>query len=447
MENLDLDINNYSIHDLEVFFQFSPDKKYVLSDVETKEYVIREQLLSSGQVDRRFKSKLIEFLTLAKERLIDAKCPPIKPPTTVPSNQKLDPYDYPVSRPPPPRTEQLTPHPEAQFVYTNPSEFFQGTLNPLNTRILTKCLNIDTRFRENLYTSQSSDFTIQLPIKLYKVVSLELASIDFCSEFYGISGANGNNFLYMQVFYSTAPPGNTGHDAARTFIVPDGNYTNADLVSKINALLSPTDPNSHSLLFPDDIFSYIQLTLDINENGSGTNKITIATVPGGLYSADITKIVLDFTKDINGNADLNSLTNNTGILSKIGWNLGFIRPFYEGNVDTAPLTGDSAMDTATIKNVYLAIEDFNNSTNEFFVGVFKNSLMNQSILARISVKKSMDTGMDLGLQRITTEPRRYFGPVDIQRLRIRLYDEMGRIVPMYNSNFSFCLTLKMLYDL
>jgi len=48
---------------------------------------------------------------------------------------------------------------------------------------------------------------------------------------------------------------------------------------------------------------------------------------------------------------------------------------------------------------------------------------------------------------IVTEPRRYFGPVDIQRLRIRLFDDKGRILPMNNSNFSFCLNLKMLYDL
>jgi hypothetical protein len=48
---------------------------------------------------------------------------------------------------------------------------------------------------------------------------------------------------------------------------------------------------------------------------------------------------------------------------------------------------------------------------------------------------------------LVSEPRRYFGPVDIQRLRIRLYDEFGRILAMNQSNFSFSLTLKILYDL
>jgi len=48
---------------------------------------------------------------------------------------------------------------------------------------------------------------------------------------------------------------------------------------------------------------------------------------------------------------------------------------------------------------------------------------------------------------IVTEPRNYFGPVDIQRLRIRIYDERGNILNMNNANFSFCLDFKMLYDL
>jgi hypothetical protein len=48
---------------------------------------------------------------------------------------------------------------------------------------------------------------------------------------------------------------------------------------------------------------------------------------------------------------------------------------------------------------------------------------------------------------IVTEPRTYFGPVDIQRLRIRLFDDRGRLLNMNNTNYSFCLDLKMLYDL
>ena len=38
---------------------------------------------------------------------------------------------------------------------------------------------------------------------------------------------------------------------------------------------------------------------------------------------------------------------------------------------------------------------------------------------------------------VISEPRNYFGPVDIQRLRIRIYDERGNILNMNNANFLF----------
>ena len=48
---------------------------------------------------------------------------------------------------------------------------------------------------------------------------------------------------------------------------------------------------------------------------------------------------------------------------------------------------------------------------------------------------------------IVTEPREYFGPVDITRLRIRVYDDYGRILDMNNADYSFCLTMKQIYNL
>ena len=47
-------------------------------------------------------------------------------------------------------------------------------INPLNNRILRKNLNIDTRFRDNYYTSVSSNFHLDLPIRFTKIVSMQL---------------------------------------------------------------------------------------------------------------------------------------------------------------------------------------------------------------------------------------------------------------------------------
>lgn len=437
MEQLDLDINNYNINDLERFFQIKPNTKYSESDIELKEYNIREKLLSSGHIDKRFKRNLIEFLELAKNWLIFVKCRKgdLAKPTSIPDNYKLDTLDTPISKEVESRTNELIKREDTQYVYSNNSDFFPGKLNQLNTRIITKNLNIDTRFRDNLYSTQSSDFSIQMPIKFNKVVSMSLSSLELPVSFYGICKEFGNNFLYLQVTYTSFTDSNITLTSDKIITVPDGNYNSSDLLDTINKLLSPVNSDG-SLEYPNEIFSYISLSLDITTSGSGTGKVSIK--PTGIYGNLIQSITFDFTKDINGNID------KVDVSTKIGWNLGFIKKKYRGN---STYTADTVIEPANIRYIYLAVDDFANSANNQFVNVFNNSIMTPNILARISIKGSYFSLIMENDFNIITEPRRYFGPVDIQRLRIRLLDERGRVLPMNNSNFSFCLDFKMIYDL
>jgi len=434
MENLDLYINNYSLKDLETFFRLKSNSNYTSNDVELKEYQIREQLLKSGHINKRFKRDLIEFLTTAKNQIINAKCKPNeKPPSSIYKNYKLDSLDTPLSREPLSRETELIQRPETQYIYTNNSDYFPGVINPLNKRTITKCLNIDTKFRDSISTTNSSDFTIQLSTKLNKVVSMELAAIELPLTFYGISESNGNNFLYIRINHTTDEYDSL--DAEKIFIIPDGNYNAVDLIHKINSIVSPKKDDD-SLLEPDIIFSYLDFVLDITENGSGSGKVIIHTV--GEFADTINSITLDFTRDIHGTPD------SANIATRIGWNLGFIKPFYTGKIY---YISDSVIESKNTRYIYLSIDDFNKSSNNPFISIFNQSILNDDVLARISIKGShLSLVMDNDMT-IVTEPRQYFGPVDIQRFRIRLFDEYGRILQMNGSNFSFCLKLNLLYDL
>ena len=434
MENLDLDINNYTFNDIEKFFRLKPNSNYTATDVELKEYQIREQLLKSGHINKRFKRELIEFLTEAKKWIVNAKCKPTeKPPSIIPKNYQLDPYDTPLSKAPLSRDVELINRQDRQFVYTNNSDFFPGVINPLNTRIINKCLNIDTKFRDSIYTTQSSDFTIQLTTKLNKVVSMELSAIELPLNFYGISASNGNNFLYLRINHNTDEYDNL--ESEKIFIIPDGNYNAADLIHKINSIVSPKKDDD-TLLEPDVIFSYIEFVLDITENGSGSGKVIIHTV--GEFADTINSVNLDFTRDIHGTPD------SVNVATRIGWNLGFLKPLYENEIY---YTSDSVIESKNTRYIYLSIDDFNKNSNNPFVSVFNQSILNDDVMARISIKGSHLSLIMENELTVVTEPRQYFGPVDIQRMRIRLFDEYGRILQMNGSNFSFCLKLKLLYDL
>ena len=410
-----------------------PNGKYSASDIELKEYNIRETLLSTGHINKRFKQNLIEFLERAKQWLISVKCPPPKVPSTIPANYKLDPIESPALNAVPSRQDELITRPDTQFVYANNSQYFPGKLNQLDTRVITKSLNIDTRFRDNLYSTHSSDFTLQMPTKFNKVVSMSLSSLELPITFYSISSYYGNNFMNMSVAYTDASGGILL--SSKVIVVPDGNYNAQDLLDRINRILSPVDTNG-ALTNPNDIFSYVQLTLDITATGSGTGKVTIE--PTGLRADKITNIVMDYTRDING------IIDNVEPSTRLGWNLGFLRRKYDGQ---ASYTADAVIDPASLRYIYLAVDDFCNSSHNHFINVFNDSIMNPNILARISVKGSYFSLLMENDFNIVTEPRTYFGPVDIQRLRIRLFDDRGRLLNMNNANYSFCLDLKMLYDL
>lgn len=716
MENLDLDIHNYSINDVERFFKLKK-KEYTVNEIELRETQIREQLLNSGHVNKRFKRDLIHFLDSAKKLLIDAKVEKKNTiPTTIPDNYKLDTINNPVFKVPNKREDNLIERPDTQFVYTQPGEFLPGKLNQLNTRVISKCLNIDTRFRTNLHNTNSSDITIQLPTRFNKVVSMELSAIELPVSFYGISENYGNNYMHITLKYIQTAVSDDIKECFRTIVIPDGNYTETDLIDTLNYMLSKpcdtithdtdfymdsdgniidsksgkmldtqgniidscgniidpyysdsdfymdtsgnivdtrttnkidtsgnitdvagkdifsfckqsplfsvdcynnavdnstgnilnasgditnpngnilfhlqkyrtnpndlsfqtdsnnniidkhtgnilnrsndvvdgnndllfsynvyiqngyhidssnniidnatnnmlntcgniTDPAGNVLFYFDkrsdtdvymdsagniidrftgykldtngnivdannkildpyckyfddegnlidssgniihngvhnepsinhftaneiiDVFSFVHFMLDINENGSGSRRVSFG--PRLNNFIDINEIVIDFSKNINGEPDNNSL------YTKLGWNLGFTKPLYQGdNFHNA----ETIIEPAT-KYLYLAVDDFNNNSNSNFISVFNQSIMNTDILARISLKGGRynllsDTDFEL-----VSEPRLYFGPVDIQRLRIRLLDEHGRVLQMNNSNYSFCLKLKLMYDM
>jgi hypothetical protein len=408
--------------------------KYTVADIELKEYEIREQLLQSGHIDKRVKRDLINFLNAAKKQLIAEKCKDEQhQPTSIPNNYQLDPINIP--RPDnqdASRAQNLIQRPNTDYIYTSNSEFLPGRINPINTRVITKCVNIDTRFRDSINTTQSSDFTVQLTTKFSKVVSMELTALEMPLNFYGISASNGNNFLYLQVEFGEEDE----HQIVdQVFIIPDGNYNPNDFIDKINNVLCPIDING-KMLEPNNIFSYIRFSLDLTADGSGSGKVTVG--PVGIQTMSIHKISLDFTRNIEG------FTDNVEITKRIGWNLGFLKPKYEGDFF---YVADSIVETKNNRYVYLSIDDFNKNSNNPFVSIFNQSILNDDILARISIKGSHFNMLLDNEMTIVSEPRIYFGPVDIQRFRIRLFDEHGRILHMNNTNFSFCLTIKTMYDM
>jgi len=456
--SFDLDIRNYTIKNIETLFNLKNDFDYTPADIEMKELQLREQLISSGKVNGMYTAALIEFLNKAKLWLMTLRCKTYKNiPTTLPNNLALDSVRYINSDETLSRTNELIKKEPVEYINSFNNEFYAGTLNPLNNRIITKCLAIDSRFRDDPFTTQSSSFYVHLPTKLTKVVSMQLSAIEVPIIAYSISAQKGNNFFRWR----TDVAYNSSYDAYvlnwSTVTIPDGNYTGYDLITIINGLMNPVDSNGISIyktgsIQPDGTVrvntdessfqnSLAELSLDITGNGSGSGRIVVQPTAYALDPVNNLQVLsfnMDFSVDANGTPD------GIDITKKIGYLLGFKKARYAG----INYFSDSLCQTYLTNYVYLCVYDFTNNSNQMFISTQAKAAIDKNTLARISFRgQSYYTLVAQDDYSIITEPRKYFGPVDIQTLQVRLLDEFGRVVDMQNVDFSFCLTFKLLYDL
>ena len=297
-----------------------------------------------------------------------------------------------------------TPYGQSQ-----PSEFYQGTINPLNKRTLKQNINIDTRFRDNYYSTVATNFHLDLPIRLNQVVSLQLTAFELPETFYTISSAFGNNFFVVII----------EGESYLIVIIPDGNYTNLELQNYINDFIQ-----TQTL----DVYKDIQFIVDIY-----STKMIASSISG------TTVFSLSFQTDIKGFEAMQD-----PLQMKLGWLMGYRMGLY---VDKTSFTPEACIDLSGSKYIYLVIDDFNNSVNDGFYGAFTSSILNKNILARISIQGNASNVVSQNNLSLITTARQYFGPVDIQKIHIQLLDEYGRIINLNFIDYSFCLTFQTIYNL
>jgi len=410
MDAIDLDIENYDIPDLERFFRIDTSVFYDAADIELKEAEIRNILLSSGHIKKNVKRDLIMFLEKAKQLLIDniAK----KEKTTAKHT-----FQTPI------RDETIIKTSQKQVIYTQDTSYVPGIVNPIDRRTLSRCISIDTRFRQNPYQTSSSDFTLTIPNKINKVVSIQCNSFEIVSRgIPNISSSLGNNYLYVSI---TAID---GKEFNNIFILPTGHYNQTLLIETFNDLFSK---QKHSP------FLFLEMIIDPLNSGK---VILYINEEKPEYSEQIKYISLDFTLNQFGEKD-----KSADFVSKIGRLLGFTKHKYHGL--TSYISETILNPYLCIPYFYLALEDFQNRSSHSFEPAYSNISTPQSIIARI-VPQKVKEEEDAIIQslKIISLPRKYFGPVDLNRFQIRLLDLYGQIIDMNYNDYSFCLLIETIYE-
>lgn len=395
--DLDLNINNYTVSDLKTFFRIDPNKIYSVPDIDTISYNYREAFLKSGSISPAFVRDFMIFIDLAKHKLIDAISTLSSPTSIYYPPTKNDNIDTPV-----------------EVIYPDASVREQD-IQDVNRSIAivprqSLCVPIDTRFRKSPYTVSSSNWSLSLPNKINRAVSMRLASFELSSyNMYNIYQSMGNNYINIII----------NHDQKYTVIVPDGHYNTTSLVLVINSELHK---DKCSLLF------FINIELE--------SVVTNKTVIYSTNSEAIQSFSLDFSLDINGNSD----TQNNEYFLKLGRVLGYTRrKYYHENI----IVGETQVNpNLCVTYFYLSINDYNNNHNALFISPFEVIQFPTTILSKISIEHKFDGAYTI---KFTDEERLYHGPVDLTNLQIQILDAHGKIVQLNNMDYSFTLLFKYMY--
>lgn len=425
MNNINLNIDNYNCQELEELLSLSVP--YTRSDILNAQQLLKEKIKKKN-IENNKKQNILLFLDNIYSKLINnLNDKNLKGTYTDPINNIEEVGNHFIIKNMNSVVGKTAEIWNGRNVDTN--EYPPGHLNPINIKTIKRSINIDTKFRPDYFLTKSTDFTLTLPERINKVVSMRLSSIEIPLSFYAISEQLGNTNFILKY---------TDGGVLKTLNVrlPPGNYENR-FSNRTKAAFIENAINDAMQLANSGIPCPIIFNVDIKTGKS----IFAADISGGLGIA--TNFELYFNVDENFNFD-----NTTPLFLRLGWELGFRAGSYTG--ETAISEGVCFVNGP--QYVYVAINDYHNSSNNFFRAAFTESILSPYILGRINITKALQSqgiyksGADDNYNDSLNRTREYFGPVDIQRLTISLYDEYGRILDLNNMDWSFVLSFVCLYD-
>ena len=378
--------------------------------------------------------------------------------------------------------ENIIYHNDHPAMNSFPSNLKSGIINPLTRKSYKQTININTRFRNNYTTTTATNFGFNLPTPIKKVVSMKLVDIQVPKMVYTISDKLGSNSF--QIGDASGTP-----SSFITITIPSGSYTSTTMVAAINQQLPSGIKISYNynngLMTFDESgndfslnFDYIdpscsqfsqirsnlykdQLTLgwllgfrqnykydtplDAVKKYPSPTVINNLTDPPTIYGAGSAKQVNQLYKIRNARPSLTEIKDNG--LQYLKKNYTCCSPYIESTdisytyTHKDKYTGEALYDNHGSRYFLLSVNDYQNSHTMAVVSPLQQeTLGDANILAKISSECCNKCCVEY-------PERIYFGPTDITKLHITLYDEFGRIVDINNGDYSFTLELEIIYDL
>jgi hypothetical protein len=465
MDSFNLNSDSYTEVEIEELFNLKP--VYTIKDIATAKTVLINQLSNNSNLEAEKQREIMFFIDTIANRVINKvanrynngnnnayTAPHENIITTQGTNFLIEKPDRLAGR-----TADFT----MGRITIDSTPAPPGYINPINVRTITQAISFDTRFRPNYYASKSTNFDIILPAIQKNVISMRVATIELPLTYYAVSLTQGNATALIINLAATTP------QQCWVLTLPDGNYEQSWSDHSKAAFIEPALNTAIQTAAPATIDENGMVTV----GAPGSPPTPLATkdlvysldrISGrSIFSAPTNSVLANsgFTIRFNVN-NQGSLNMDTSIQLRLGWQLGFRAAEYVCSPYTDPTTQLITNNATCVSEGiclisgprygFLAIDDHQKNTGPAYMVAFGNSILQNNIITRINLAALQaevgiyQSSSDAGLTTEINRTREYFGPVDIQRLHVTLYDEYGRVIDLNNMDWSFSLAFQILYN-
>ena len=309
-----------------------------------------------------------------------------------------------------------------------------------------------------------TDFSVELTTPYRDVVALRVAAMSFDNFYYPVSEYLGTNMFALTVFrYDTTAPDPAASVTAQysgMIVIDDGYYGVADMVAMLKTKISVLAAGVHPSFGAVDV-SYNALknkiVFRVDEAGAGVPPLSngdaygfniyFSAGSGSGWSSCVNNSLGDFT-------NYNASNPNRPLYMNLGWMLGYREGSYNFfttyNTVATPLmmvgfNPEGCVSLNGTSNFFLEIDDYNNNHPRVvdYNCNTNNSYNFNNLISRIPNTTSTTTPFTTLMYEDDTnrifKTRKYFGPVSLNKLRIRLLDDNG--VPVNINEGAFVITL------
>ena len=304
----------------------------------------------------------------------------------------------------------------------------------------------------------SGRYGVELPYPIKTVINMDAESAIIPPAYFAIDANLGNNFFLIIC----------GSDTLDWFtfqaVIPSGNYTPQSFVDHLNNAIFVTDWDVQVVAATEPAFARgADVTPDLlgqrvlAKLDPASGRIVIYVNQDANIRAPTQPIIslsLDFTSPLTTVADATTgvmpiTATNTPVQLGLGWMMGYRNAFYTGNLT---YVSESIADLHGSPYFYVLVNDFMSSTSNENIGALADSYLDNNILAKINVSDSARSARqkvvweNRGAVLTGTPSRKYFGPVDIDKLELSLVDDCGRQVNLNDADWSITLIFTCLYQ-